>query len=515
MDDNHASDSQIDWKYAEECDRSSCDLKGLERTIDWKQGLAIALGVPLLILPSIGYLTNYVWAFSIIIWGLTVLLGFLQNTAFGELATVLPKASGLPGYTQIVFSSNTDENTDGKFRIGKFIGGFSAWSYWLGWSPVIAIFAILIGSYLHDLTPAFSVIPQTLFNLGVGVVVFGSMILINSKGLRNGANLGCILAVISLFPLMLITLAPFFTGDFHLTNITGAWLPPEWTWDFKHILILLGLFAMAEWSAVAWESAAIFGPEYKNPNTDTPKSLLVCGLICLVIYVLVQASAIGTLGVTGVLSEPVSPLLPLAKLSLGQIGGSIVIVMLVAAMILIIQTAFLTSARSIYSMSVDGNLPAIFGKLNSNGDPTIAMIVNALFNMGLILLGTPTAILAASAVGYILANGLSLFAYVKAKNDPRFSNLERPFKAPRGWKSVALMTGVLNIPLFLIGLVYLNSLEMGWVAIGVGFFVLCLYIPLSFYSLREVKKAAVKAKAIGERDRSAKERETTLAETPL
>jgi hypothetical protein len=77
------------------------------------------------------------------------------------------------------------------------------------------------------------------------------------------------------------------------------------------------------------------------------------------------------------------------------------------------------------------------------------------------------------------------------------------------------MTGVLNIPLFLIGLVYLNSLEMGWVAIGVGFFVLCLYIPLSFYSLREVKKAAVKTKAIGERDRSAKERETTLAETPL
>lgn len=509
MDNTQASDSQIDWQYAEECDRSSCDLKGLERTIDWKQGLAIALGVPLLILPSIGYLTNYVWACSIIIWGLTVLLGFLQNTAFGELATLLPKASGLPGYTQIVFSSNTD-NYEGKFSIGKFIGGFSAWSYWLGWSPVIAIFAILAGSYLHDLTPPFSVIPQTLFNLGVGAVIFGFMIFINSRGLRNGASLGCILAVVSLIPLMIITLAPFLTGDFHLANITGAWLPPEWTWDFKHILILLGLFAMAEWSAVAWESAAIFGPEYKNPQTDTPKSLLVCGVICLIIYVLVQTSAIGTLGVTGVLSEPVSPLLPMAKLSLGQIGGSIVIVMLVAAMILIIQTAFLTSSRSIYAMSVDGNLPALFGKLNTRGDPTIAMIINAIFNMGLILLGTPTAILAASAVGYILANGLSLFAYVKTKNDPRFSNLERPFEAPRGWKNIALMTGILNIPLFLIGLVYLNSLEMGWIAIGVGFFILCLYIPLWFYSQKEAKKAALLAK-----ERIAKEKEAVLAETPV
>lgn len=510
MTNNNASDSQIDWQYAEECSRGSCDLNGLARSIDWKQGLAIALGVPLLILPSIGYLTNYVWAFSIMIWGLTVLLGFFQNLAYGELATALPQASGLPGYTQIVFGSNTDENNDKTFNVGKFIGGFSAWGYWLGWSPVLAIYAILIGSYLHDLIPLFSGIPQTLFNLGIGAVVFGSMILINSKGLKNGANLGYALAVVSLIPLMIIILAPFFTGNFHLSNITGAWLPQDWTWDLKHILILLGLFAMAEWSACSWETAAIFGPEYKNPNTDTPKALLVCGVICLILYVLVQTSAIGSLGVDGVLADSVSPMLPLAKLSLGTIGGSISIIMLVAAMILIIQTAFLSSARSIYSMSTEGNLPAIFKKLNANGNPMNAMIADAMFNMCLILLGTPTAILAASAIGYIFSNGISLFAYVKAKNDPRFANLERPFKAPRGWKVIALITGILNIPLFLIGIVYLNSLEVGWIATGIGFFILCLYTPIWFFSQNEAKKAAMLAK-----DRNAKEKETISAEMPV
>ncbi|WP_054865253.1 hypothetical protein [Methanosarcina barkeri] len=76
---NHQNHTQIDWKSAEECSRANCELKELKRSIDWKQGLAIALGVPLLILPSIGYLTNYVWAFSIIIWGLTVLLGFFPE----------------------------------------------------------------------------------------------------------------------------------------------------------------------------------------------------------------------------------------------------------------------------------------------------------------------------------------------------------------------------------------------------------------------------------------------------
>lgn len=494
---NHQNHTQIDWKSAEECSRASCELTELKRSIDWKQGLAIALGVPLLILPSIGYLTNYVWAFSIIIWGLTVLLGFFQNISFGELATVLPKASGLPGYTQIVFGSNTGDNTSEKSRlVGKFIGGFSAWSYWLGWSPVIGIYAILIGDYLHGLLPIFSVIPQTLFNLMIGALVFGYMIIINSKGLKNGATLGYILAVVSLLPLVVITIAPFFTGDFQLTNITGAWLPQDWSWDLKHILIILGLFAMAEWSAVAWESAAIFGPEYKNPNTDTPKALLVCGLICLVLYVLVQTSVIGALGVKGVLADPISPMLPLAKLSLGPIGGSIAILMLVAAMLLIIQTAFLSSARSIYSMAIEGNLPAVFGKLNANGNPVNAMIADGLFNMCLILLGSPTAILSASAVGYIVANGMSLFAYVKSKKDPEFSKLERPFKAPRGWTEIALATGILNIPFFLIGIIYISTLESGWIATAVGFVVLLLYVPMWSHLQKNELKTAKKQEAV-------------------
>lgn len=505
-DNTHPSHSQINWQHSEECSRASCDLKGLERSIDWKQGLAIALGVPLLILPSIGYFTGYVWAFSIAVWGLTIFLGFFQNLAFGELATVFPKASGLPGYTQTVFGLNSNKYNKGKFKLGKFIGGFSAWSYWFGWSPVLAIYAILIGSYLKGLIPAFSAIPETLLSLLVGAVIFGSLAVINAKGLKNGARAGYILAVVSLIPLIVITIAPFITGDFHLANITGSWFPTDWTWDLKHILILFGIFAMAEWSACAWETAAIYGPEYKNPNTDTPKALLVCGGICLVLYVLVQTSVIGTLGVEGVLSEPVSPMLPIANLTLGTLGASIAIIMLVGAMLLIIQTAFLSSARSIYSMSVEGNLPSFLSKLNSHGHPMNAMIVDALFNMGLILLGTPTAILAASAIGYICANGISLYTYVKVRNDPELSKLDRPFKAPNGWKNVAMVTAILNIPFFLVGIIYLNSLELGWATTGIGFSVLCLYVPLWFYSQREVKKAT-EAK-----ETKAAEKEAVLAE---
>ncbi|MDQ1254586.1 MAG: hypothetical protein QG646_3856, partial [Euryarchaeota archaeon] len=321
--------------------------------------------------------------------------------------------------------------------------------------------------------------------LASGAVVFVLLILVNYRGLSGGATLGYILAVLSLAPHIIISLAPIVTGDYEISNITGAWLPADWSWDVQHILILLGLMAMAQWSACAWETAAIYGPEYKQPKSDVPKALFICGSICLVTFILVQAACTGTLGIEGILNEPFSPMLPIAQMTLGPIGGSLTILMLIAAMILIIQTAFLGASRAMYSMAEEGNLPRFFGKMNPHGTPVNAMIVIALFNMGFIFLGTPSAILAASAIGYVCANGISLLAYVKAKFDPRFSKLERPFKAPAGWQYVAFLFGIFNLPLCLIGVIYLNSLEVGWTSTIVGFVVLALYLPLWYYSQNE------------------------------
>ncbi|MDD3041452.1 MAG: APC family permease [Methanosarcinaceae archaeon] len=462
---------------------------GLQRSIDWKQGLAIALGVPVLILPSIGYFASYVWAFAIIVWALSVFQGFMQNFAYGELATMFPKASGLPGYAQSVFKTK-DKNA--KYDKSKLLGGFSAWGYWFAWNPVLAIFALLIGSYLKGLIPAFAGTSELMLSFAAGAFVYLLLIIVNYKGLSNGATLGYILAVLALAPLIIITLAPFATGHFEMSNITTSWLPTDWAWDMHHILILLGLFAMAQWSACAWETAAIYGPEYKEPKSDVPKALFVCGAICLVTYILVQASCTGTLGIDGILAEPYSPMLPVAQMTLGPIGGSIAILMLIAAMILIIQTAFLGASRAMYSLSEEGNLPKFFGKMNAHGTPVTAMVVIAIFNLGLISLGTPAAILAASSIGYVFANGISLFAYVKAKLSPEFSSLERPFKAPNGWQYIAMIFGLFNLPLCLIGVVYLNSLEVGWTSTIVGFVVLSLYIPLWLYSQNETSEAKAK-----------------------
>jgi len=470
----------------------SSDNTTLQRSIDWKQGLAIALGVPLLILPSIGTFAYYLWAFAIVAWGLSVLQGFLQNLAYGEMAATFANSSGLPGFAQTVFGAGT--------KTGKFIGGFSAWSYWFAWNPVLAIFSIIIGDYISGIVPmfipAFAGVSPVVISLVAGVVIFAALIFINSKGISSGATIGYILAIFSLIPLFVITIAPFFTGAFQLENLTGSWFPTDWNWGLSNILILMGIMATAQWSACAWETAAIYGPEYKNPKKDIPKALFICGFICLLSFVFVQASVTGTLGVEGVIDQRVSPLLPMAIDVFGNFGGMIAIVMLIAAMILIIQTAFNGSARSMHSMAAEGNLPSYLSKVNSKGTPMRSMILIAVFNLALILAfsflgdsGGPAAILSASALGYVFANGISLLAYYKAATDPKFKELERPFKAPKGWKYVALAFALINLVLFLCGIVYLNATDptIGIIPTLLGFVVLAVFIPLWLWAQKEVK----------------------------
>ncbi|MET3706422.1 APC family permease [Arthrobacter sp. UYEF6] len=484
----------------------------LERSINWKQGLAIALGVPLLILPSLGYLPMYMAAAAILVWGLSVIQGFIQNAAYAEMATTFPKASGLPGFAQHVFRT---ENFKGKYDKGKLIGGFSAWSYWFAWNPVLAIFAILVGGYLHGLFPVLAeTFTEYQLALISGLVIFTGLFIVNWFGLKDGAILGYILAAVSLIPLVILTVAPFATGHVDFANITGNWWPADWAWDMHHILILFGIFAIAQWSACGWETAAIYAPEYKNPSKDVPKALFSCGIICFLSYVLVQASVIGVLGVEGVMAEPVSPLIPVAQAVFGESGSIVTIIMLIAAMILIIQTAYLGSSRALHSMTTEGNLPKVFGKTNRHGTPFIALLVTAAFNLVLISMGSLSAILAAAAIGYTCANGISLFAYVRAKKHPAFASLERPFKAPKGWKNVAMIFGLFNLPLCLVGVVYLNSQEIGWTSTWLGFLVLALYIPIWFYSQRESGRWDNGASAANSSDNDSENNAEDLEQVP-
>ena len=464
---------------------------GLRRTIDWKQGFFLAIGIPMAILPILGLTTFYLWGASILLWGLSVIQGFLQNMAFGELATAFPNASGIPGFCQEIFKTKNGKKK--KYDRGRLVGGFCGWAYWFVWAPGLAIFILLIGSYMVGLFPGLASIDQLQLNLVLGLAILGGLAFIASRGLKQSASLGLALGIFSIVPITLIVVAPFFTGNFHLEYITGSFVPPDWTWSADNIMLLLGLVVMAQWSACCWEIVAVYGPEYRTPGKDLPKALFATGAFCLVMYVLIQMSVIGTLGVDGVLAEPISPLQPMANMVFGAAGASVAIVLLIGAIILMIQVGYSGAARAMHSMALEGNLPRWFAKTNSKGEPMRAIYFIALVNMVLLCLSNhPVEIFAASAIAYIFVFAIGLFAYVKSHRDPELKKLLRPYRAPRGWVWVALALGIMQIPFLMVGALYFNNLSYGLTPTLIGFGALAIFFPLWIYSQHERSRLLVK-----------------------
>ena len=461
---------------SDEINTSESGEGGLIRTITWKHGTLIVLGIPVLILPSLYDVSGLLWAFSIVAWTVSVLQGFLQNTAFGELITTFPEADGIPGATSRVL---TPPNAS-RYNFRKFIAAFGAWGYWFAWTPAPAIFSILIADYLSSFFEFFANIDFTLLSVTIGAVVIGGFALLNLRGLTGGAKAGLILAILSIVPMTVILAAVFFTGDFQLSNISDGWLPPKWEWGPMDMVVLFGCLALMQWSACAWEGVAIYGPEYKNPGSDVPKALLASGFICLILYFFMSAAVFGALGESGVDDAGIATLVPITVMVFGEVGASVAVLLLVSGMLLIIQTGFLGGARSLYSLTRAGNMPKFFLKTNKNGAPIWCLLFAFIVNVALIFVGTPVAILAGSGMGYCIGLGTALAAYYITKTNPRFKDLPRGWYAPKGWKYVALVMVVFQLFVLLPCLGYWDYMIYGLFPTVVGLFILTVYIPIWF-----------------------------------
>ena len=77
------------------------------------------MGVPILILPSLYDLDGTLWALSIVIWVVSVLQGFLQNMAIGEMAANFG-VSGIGACAQYVFTD--EEKYKGK-KVNRCVHG--------------------------------------------------------------------------------------------------------------------------------------------------------------------------------------------------------------------------------------------------------------------------------------------------------------------------------------------------------------------------------------------------------
>ncbi len=450
---------------------SGAESGGLHRTIDWRGAFWVASGVPALVLFSIGGIGGIGGTAAFAIWTVSMLFGFIQSFTYAEIAGLFPnKSGGASVYGAAAW-----------LKYGKFIAPLSVWCNWLAWTPVLSLgCAIAAGYILNALAPipgaespetlawladpanagrtaeeaiaaltpalqqpfiAFSIPGFVDLSIGMPFVIGAILMLIvfaiQHRGILSTAKVQMAVGLLVILPMLIVGVVPLLQGKVVAENftpfapITGAWDLPGWT------LVLGGMF-IAAWSTYAFETAICYTREFKNPATDTFKAIFYSGLLCLLLYTLVPFTFQGVLGVAGMTDPGVVAGTGVATAMAHMVGGGaflegILVLLMILALILAINTAMAGSSRTLYQGSVDGWLPRYLSHTNSHGAPTRAMWTDLCFNLILLTFAASDAssyyfILAISNCGYIIFNFLNLNAGWIHRVDA--GHLPRPYRAP-------------------------------------------------------------------------------------
>ena len=394
-----------------------------------------------LIAPLSVWCNWFAWS-PVLSLGCAIAAGYILNALFP-----IPLADSQPVLDWV--AANLGSYTAGTQAVVDYIAANP------GTAPEAAIQAVATTDAVAALTPAFRVWEALAINIPglgtlhfnstfvIGVVLMGIIFTIQHGGIASTAKSQKIMAIIVLVPLLLVGLVPILTGaidSMNVTNIvppTAAYSGVDGAWDLGGWTLFLGGLYTAAWSTYGFETAVCYTAEFKNPHTDTFKSIFYSGLLCIVFYFLLPYAFQGVLGQAGMLAPGIVDGTGVGE-ALGNMVGAgrlvtqVFVILMILALFLAIMTAMAGSSRTLYQGARDGWLPKYLTRVNDHGAPVGAMWTDLVFNVFLLALASDVGgyfyVLAISNVGYILFNFLNLNAgWIHRIDSP---HLVRPWKAP-------------------------------------------------------------------------------------
>ncbi len=410
----------------------------LVKAIRWWDGFVLALSVPVFLFASLGASVAALGALgAILVWLCSVLIGALQNEIYAELATMMPNKSGGIG----IYAN------EGLKRYTTFIGPLAVWGYWFGWSTVLSINALLVGSYLQaEFWPKSdpNIVPKV-----IGTVMLLGLWGFNVFGLRPGVWLSWLTGILTMIPLLIVMIVPFVNGSFHASNLQPLGIPGHLSGWMTFSLIMTWMY-LACWTTYGFECVATFAPEFADTVKDTPRALRSSAIFSVLIYGLVPLGLVGVLGQTKINSNLYTSFIPALNTILGNGFGTLIIIFVVASLVLSANVATMDGSRALWQMSKDRLTITGLGRLNQRGVPDAGMTLDLVVQVALMwIFGSPLAILAASNLGYVLSHVTALIAFIMLRRDQ--PNAVRPIRRGPIWLWIAGILAALNTLFILVG----------------------------------------------------------------
>ncbi|MFL5912509.1 MAG: APC family permease [Gaiellaceae bacterium] len=472
---------------------ATVDERQLLKSMHWYDGFVVALANPGFMIASLGFTIGSLGALgALAVWTGSMVIGVLQNKIYTEPATMFPdRSGGIPIYA-----------FEGWKRYFTFAGPLAAVGYWAGWSAVLAVFGLTIGSlaqaqwFTHQTwsTDAFVHLDFT------RVVAIGLILLVwfvNTRGVKPAKWVGYVTGALLMVPLALFIVLPYLIGGYHGSNLSfGLFAAGGSTWGIIK-LIMVWLY-LNGWSAYGVEVCATFAPEYHDPHRDTTLALRRSAIFSLAVYALLPLGLGGVLSASTIKANPLTFYVTVLQKEIGSAGASVVIACIIGSFILAMNTATMDGARALYGISKSGMTVKWLNHLNRFHVPSRGMDVDMVVNiLAVLFLPTTVAILAASNLGYILCHFFALSGILLLRRDR--PDWPRPFRLATPWLYVAGVLAVLNLALAVVGSTSFGLTGYGGkreLLIGIG--VLVVACLLYVYRRIAEDRAPVRLRDLGE-----------------
>ena len=467
----------------------------LRRETNWWGAFVVGLAGTLLVTGVTGPVLAGMGSAALPNFFFVTVTGWLLCLFLAEMAAMLPdRTGGAPAYAYFAFKDRYP-------KLYPHINGITLWAYWMGWWPVMGANNLLIGSYLIALfkfptgpiiqLPGSAGVPVS--SLILGAIIALLLFIPAYLGIRFGTGFATILGVLSMIPLTLLAVLPFFNpSTIHLSNVFPFQTPSGAAlFSGAGIALSIQYWGLLTWNVIAMEAAACYIAECKEPEKDAPIAMNLEGGYGVFIYTLIPFSMLAVLGVKAIQADPLSLFSTFAGHVFNIPGINVLLtILLVAALGLSSLNAIMGVGRSLYQMSLDGQTLRIFAHKNKHGVPDVSMGFNVVLNIAVMLFGAPAVIYVFSNVGYVFSFVPVLVGYYFLRRWR--PELRRPFKLPEFMKYVALAVAAYYLFTWAVGLPWcaLSGCAVGGVgnvlpAYFIGILVLLAYLPIYWVRRRQ------------------------------
>jgi len=333
----------------------------------------------------------------------------------------------------------------------------------MGWAIRIIAWAAMSVGFVTALS---AVWPPALLEPHRTLIILGILLglsALNLAGVRPAKVVNNLVTVGKLLPLLVFILIGVWF-------IQGSQFQPM----FPKGLELDGFGAAALvifYAFTGFEALAVAAEDLEDPRRNVPRALLLVMGSCSVIYLAVQAIAVGTLGPA--LAKSTAPVADAAAVFLGPSGKWLVTLGALVSIGGINVAASFITPRTAVALAEDGLLPRHFAELGRYGTPHLAILATGLLAIPVALSGTFTQLAAISVVSRFAQYLPTCLAVIVLRH--RHPGLPAGFRVPFGPTVPLLASGIC---LWLLSKASQTQLSWGLGALAMG---VLLYVLMKVF----------------------------------